>query len=156
MPLQINRDGRIESIEVKIPAGVKEGSRVRIRGRGQSSNGRAGDLYIITKVQPHEFYRREEMDVYVDVPISVYEALLGTKVEVPTLDGPVTLTIPAGTSSGAKLRLKDRGIHRAAVKGDQYCVVKIVVPRDLDSQDRETIESLRAKYPVNPRADLKW
>lgn len=156
LPLQINRDGRVETIEVKIPAGVKDGSRVRIRGRGQEVNGRHGDLYIITKIQPHQYFRREDMDVYIDVPISMYEALLGTKVEVPTLDGPVQLTIPPGTSSHAKLRIKERGIHRGGHKGDQYCVIKIVVPKEIDSRDRELIEEWRRKYPLNPRADLRW
>lgn len=156
LPIQLNRDGRIETIEVKIPAGVKDGSRVRIRGRGQQVNGRAGDLYIITRVQPHPYFRREDMDVYLDVPISLYEALLGTKVEVPTLDGPVQLTLPPGTSSHTRLRIKDRGIHRGGKKGDQYCVVKIAVPREVDSADREKIEEMRSKYPLDPRKDLKW
>ena len=154
--LQLNRDGQIETIEVKIPAGVKDGSRVRIRGRGQQVNGRAGDLYIITRVQPHPYFRREDMDIYLDVPISFDEAMLGTKIEVPTLDGPVQLTLPPGTSSHTKLRIKDRGIHRGAKKGDQYCVVKIVVPRELDSRDRELIDEMRSKYPLDPRKDLKW
>src|SRR5256885_798955 len=82
------------------------GSRIRIRGRGQHANGEPGDLYIITGVQPHPLFRRDGLDVYLEVPISVYDALLGTKVQVSTLDGPVTLSIPAGTSGGSKLRIK--------------------------------------------------
>src|SRR5436305_1166536 len=86
----LSDDGKLETIDVKVPAGVKEGSRVRIKGRGQHiPNGEAGDLFIVTKVLPHPYFRREGIDIYVDVPISLYEALLGTKVEVPTLDGPV-------------------------------------------------------------------
>lgn len=156
LSLQINRMGKPETIEVKIPAGVKDGSRVRIRGRGQTINGRTGDLYIITKVQPHEYFRREGMDIYLDVPISMFEALNGTRVEVPTLDGTITLTIPPGTSSHAKLRIKDRGIHRGSQKGDQYCVVKVVVPRELNENDRKTLEEMQAHYSLNPRSDLKW
>src|SRR5688500_14019849 len=125
LPLQINRDGKLETIEVKIPAGVKDGSRVRIRGRGQqSAGGESGDLYIVTQVHPHPYFRREGLDVVLDVPVSMYEALLGTKVEVPTLEGPVTLTSPPGTSSGAKLRIKGRGIERSEEKGDQLVVIK--------------------------------
>ncbi len=156
LPLQLNRDGRIETIEVKIPAGVKDGSRVRIRGRGQHVNGRYGDLYIITRVQPHPYFRREDMDIYLDVPISMYEAVLGTKIEVPTLDGPVQLTLPPGTSSHTKLRIKDRGIHRGDKKGDQYCVIRIVTPKEVDSRDRELIAEMQRKYPLDPRKDLKW
>jgi len=149
--LQINRDGRLETIDVKIPPGVKEGSRVRIRGRGQQIDGRAGDLYIITHVTPHAYFRREDLDVYYELPISMYEALLGTKVDVPTLDGPVTLTIPPGTSSGAKLRLRGRGVERSGKKGDQIVVTKVMVPRDLDAEDRKAIEAMARKHPVNPR-----
>ena len=93
LPIQINRDGKVETIDVKIPAGVKDGSRIRIRGRGQYGPGGAGDLYIITQVTPHAYFRREDLDVMLDVPLSMYEALLGTKVEVPTLEGPVTVTM---------------------------------------------------------------
>ena len=86
----------------------------------------------------------------------MYEALLGTKVSVPTLDGPVTLTIPPGTSGGAKLRIKGRGIERGSEKGDQFVEVRVVVPKGLDDTDKAEIEKLAAKYPVNARADVGW
>ena len=157
LPLQINRDGRLETIDVKIPAGVKDGSRVRIRGKGQQSpGGESGDLYIITRVLPHPYFRREGLDILLDLPISMWEAIMGTKVEVPTLEGPVTMTIPPGTSSGAKLRIKGRGIERGKECGDQYVIPRIIVPRDLDEDDRKTIQELAKKHPLNPRADLKW
>jgi curved DNA-binding protein len=156
LPLQITRDGRGESIEVKIPPGVKEASRIRIRGLGHQANGFTGDLYIITHIHPHPYYRREEMDVVLDLPISLYESLLGTKVQVPTLDGPITLTIPPGTSGGARLRIRGRGVERGGQKGDQLVVIKVIVPRDIDPADRRTIETLAEKYPVNARADIRW
>jgi len=156
LPLQISRDGRIETIDVKIPAGVKDGSRIRIRGRGQQGMGGAGDLYIITKVNPHPYFRREELDILLDVPLSMYEALLGTKVDVPTLEGPVTITIPPGTSSGAKLRIKGRGIEREEEKGDQFVVIRVMVPKDLDAEDKAAIQKLAEKHPLNPRADVRW
>src|SRR5262249_41546956 len=109
-----------------------------------------------TAVHQHPYFRREGLDVLVDVPISVYEALLGTKVEVPTLDGPVTLTIPPGTSSHAKLRIKGRGVERAGEKGDQLCVVKIVVPKNLDDEDKTLVERLANKHPIDARAEMKW
>jgi DnaJ-class molecular chaperone len=157
LPLQINRDGKLETIDVKVPAGVKDGSRVRIRGRGQQViGGEAGDLYIVTKVLPHPYFRREGLDIYVDVPISLYEAIQGTKVDVPTLDGSVTLTIPPGTSSGAKLRIKGRGIERGGDKGDQYVVVKVIVPKTMDDESKELLKQIEAKNPVNARADIQW
>src|SRR5262249_379895 len=138
------------------PAGVKDGSRIRIKGRGQHTDGEPGDLYIITSVQPHPYFRRDGLDVYLDVPISIYEALLGTKVQVPTLDGPVTVTVPPGTSSHAKLRIKGRGIERGNEKGDQYVQVKVVVPKGLDDEDKSIAEKLAKKHPINARTDLPW
>ena len=157
LPLQITRGpGQTETIEVKIPPGVKDGSRIRIKGRGEQTGGEPGDLFIITHVQPHPYFRREGLDIYLDLPLSAYEAMLGTKVQVPTLDGPVTVTVPPGAGSGAKLRIKGRGVERGSEKGDQYVIVKIAVPKDLDEEDRKLIEQLAAKHPVNARADVKW
>jgi DnaJ-class molecular chaperone len=157
LPLQITRGpGQSETIEVKIPPGVKEGSRIRLKGRGEQTGGEPGDLFIITRVQPHPYFRRENLDIYVDVPVSVYEALLGGRVEVPTLDGPVTVTIPAGASSGSKLRIKGRGVERGGEKGDEYAVLKVVVPKNLDDEDKKLVEKLQAKHPLEARADVKW
>jgi DnaJ-class molecular chaperone len=157
LPLQINRDGKLETIDIKIPAGVKDGSRVRIRGKGQQSpGGEAGDLFIVTRVHEHPYFRREGLDILLDVPISLYEALLGTKIDVPTLEGPITLTLPPGTSSGSKLRIKGRGIHRGTEQGDQFVIPRVVVPKNLDDEDKAALEKLRAKHPLNPRADLHW
>ncbi len=161
LPLQIDRDGQVETIDVKVPPGVKDGSRVRVRGRGQQvPDGINGDLFIVTAVQPHPYYRRDGGDVYLDLPLSLYEACLGTKVTVPTLDGPVTLTVPPGTGSGAKLRIKGRGIAvggaRGEDRGDQFVQVRVLVPKDLDADDRAAVEALSAKHPINARADLPW
>jgi DnaJ-class molecular chaperone len=157
LPLQINRDGQIETIEIKIPPGVSDGSRIRIKSRGQQSpTGDHGDLYIITRVQPHPYFRREGLDIYLDLPISLYEAVFGAKIDVPTLDGPVQLSIPPGTNSGAKLRIKGRGIERNAEKGDQFVVTKIVIPKDLDDSDKQILKEIEKKHPLNPRADVRW
>jgi DnaJ-class molecular chaperone len=156
LPLQINRDGKIETIDIHIPAGVKDGSRVRVKGRGHPGMGEAGDLFIITHVTPHAYFRREGLDVYLDCPISLYEAAQGAKVDVPTLEGRRTLTIPPNTSGGVKLRIKGHGIQRGEEKGDQIVVTKIVMPKQLDKEDHEAIERLAAKHPVNARADVGW
>lgn len=157
LPLQISGGGGIETIDVKVPAGVKDGSRVRIKGRGEHSHaGERGDLFIVTSVHPHPYYRRDGMDVLLDLPISLYESLLGAKVEVPTLDGPVTLTIPPGTSSGAKLRIRGRGIERAGEKGDQYVLPRVIVPKKLEETDLEAIRQMQSKHPVDARADSPW
>jgi DnaJ-class molecular chaperone len=153
----VERDGRPETIEFKIPAGVKDGSRIRLRGQGQPApGGPPGDLYIVPTIRPDPIYRADGLDVYVVLPLSLYEACLGTKVTVPTLDGPLTLTIAPGTSSGAKLRIRGRGIERGEEKGDQFIEVRVAVPKDLDDADRAAVEAIAAKHPLNPRADLPW
>jgi curved DNA-binding protein len=156
LPLQINRDGKLETIDIKIPAGVKDGSRVRVKGRGQQTGGEPGDLYIVTSVQPHRYFRRDGLDIYLDLPISLHEAVNGAKIDVPTLDGVRTLTIPPGTSSGAKLRIKGHGIQRGEEKGDQFVVTKIMLPKGLDDEDRKAINAIAARHPMNARADVGW
>jgi|SRR5687768_2219195 DnaJ-class molecular chaperone len=157
LSLSIDRgNGRSETIDIKIPAGVKDGSRVRIKGRGEQGGGEPGDLFIITSVKAHPYFRREDLDVLLDVPISVWESFQGTRVAVPTLDGPVTLTVPPGTSSHAKLRIRERGVFRGNEKGDQLCVIRVIVPKNLDDEDRKTIEKLAAKHPLQARADARW
>jgi DnaJ-class molecular chaperone len=156
LPLQINRDGKVETIEVKVPPGVTDGSRVRIKGLGEQNGGEPGDLYILTTLHPHPYFRRDGLDVLVDVPVSLYEALLGAKVDVPTLDGKVTMTIPPGTTGGAKLRVKGKGIHRGSEQGDQFVIVKIILPKSLDDSDKDLIQKLAAKHPIDPRTDFPW
>jgi DnaJ-class molecular chaperone len=156
LPLQINRGGKLEVIDVKIPPGVKDGSKIRLRGKGEDHGGGPGDLYIITNVQPHPYYRRNGLDILLDVPISVYEALLGTKVEVPTLDGKVTVTIPPGTNSHAKLRIKGRGVKKGDQQGDQYAVVKVIIPKNLNADEQDIVHNLQTQHPVDARKDVKW
>ena len=157
LPLRMQGGGQTESIEIKIPAGVKDGSRVRVKGKGQPSPaGPPGDLFVVVTVSPHPYFRRDGLDILLDLPLSLYEAMLGTKVTVPTLDGPVTLTIPPGTSSHAKLRIKERGVFRGDEKGDQFVVTKLIVPKEVTAEEKKLIEQLAGKHPVNARADLKW
>jgi DnaJ-class molecular chaperone len=147
-----------ERIDVKIPPGVANGSRVRVRGKGSpgQSGVPPGDLYIVTRVASHPYYRREGHDIYIDLPISAPEAMLGAKVEIPTLDGPTVLTVPPGASSGTKLRLKGKGIEnaRTQTRGDQYVVVKVAVPKSLSPRGRELAEQLQEADPYNPRENL--
>jgi curved DNA-binding protein len=156
LTLKVDREGKVETLDVKIPPGVKEGSRVRIKGRGQQTDGEPGDLFIVTSVLPHRYFRRDGLDVLLDLPISMYEAVLGRKISVPTLDNTVTLTIPPGTSSGAKLRIKGHGIERAGEKGDQLVIIKVMVPKDIDEDGRKVIADLEKRYPLDARADLRW
>jgi DnaJ-class molecular chaperone len=133
------RSGGGKTVEVNLPAGVETGARLRVPGQGGSApkSGHAGDLYLDIVVRPDPHLRRNDDDVELTLPLTLGEAVLGTQLEVPTLDGTVRLSVPAGTSSGAKLRLRGKGIGRPdGSRGDQLCRVEIVVPR-LKPDDRE-------------------
>jgi len=149
---------RDEMVSVRIPPGVADGGRIRLRGKGGEGRGGApsGDLFARIRVRPHRYFRREGRDLYVDLPITVGEATLGAKIEVPTLDGRVTLTVPPGTDSGARLRLRGKGVpHPSGGKpGDLYVVAQIRVPRDLTPAAAEKLRELARFDPRDPRRDL--
>ena len=149
---------KAETIDVKIPAGVREGSKVRVKGKGSPGPGGRGDLYIVTHVRPHPYFRSEGRDIYVDVPISIVEAALGAKVDVPTIDGLTTMTIPPGVSSSQRLRLRGKGIAAAdgRGRGDQYVVVKIVAPREVSARGSEILRQFESVEKPNPRGDVPW
>ncbi len=149
-----------ESLQVKIPAGVNDGSRIRLSGKGApgSQRGPTGDLYIVVKVSKHQHFRREGDDIYLDVPISLTEAALGAKIVIPTVDGKTNLTIPGGIESGQKLRLTNKGADhlKGGGRGDQFVVIKIVPPKKLEGRAKELMEELAEIQVENPRADKEW
>ncbi|MBW3538650.1 MAG: J domain-containing protein [Planctomycetes bacterium] len=157
--LALEREGRTERINVKIPAGIDDGKTIRLAGQGQPGpgGGPAGDLLLTIRVAPHPWFRREGSDLYVDVPITPSEAVLGAKVEAPTLgEGNVTVTVPPASSSGRKLRLRGKGVTDAKTgqRGDQFVVIKIVVPAQADDETQRLYRELAARSPENPRAGL--
>jgi molecular chaperone DnaJ len=150
---------RADTIEIRIPAGVQTGSRVRVPGRGNAGTAGEppGDLYIITDVQPHPFFDRRGDDIYTTVPITVTEAALGSKIEVPTIDGRSLLRVPPGTNSGQKLRLREKGVpsvRKHGQRGDQYVELQVFVPKPVDERVRELLKELEKIAPEDPRKDL--
>jgi molecular chaperone DnaJ len=150
---------RADTIEIRIPAGVQTGSRVRVPGRGNAGTAGEppGDLYIITDVQPHPFFDRRGDDLYTTVPITVTEATLGAKIEVPTIDGRSLLRVPPGTNSGQKLRLREKGVPSVRTpgqRGDQYIELQVMVPKPVDERVRELLKELEKIAPEDPRKDL--
>ncbi len=158
LQLELSGGRRSETIEVRIPAGVRPGQRIRVRGKGQPGSGRraAGDLFVRCEVSPHPYFRRDSDDLYLEVPVSIVEAALGAKVDLPTPDGPRTVTIPPGTSSGSKLRLAGLGMPnpKGEGRGDFYAVVKIVAPASLTPLQRESLQALAESGLGNPRSGL--
>ncbi len=138
---------RPETFDVRIPAGVDTGSRVRVPGKGNAgfNGGAPGDLYIVTEVEAHPVFERKGDNIYVKVPVTFTEAALGAKVEVPTIDGPSTIKIPPGTQSGQKLRLRGKGapsLRATGMRGDEFVEVQVAVPRVADERTKEILREL--------------
>lgn len=157
--LTLQRGGKVERLTVNIPAGIESGRVIRLAGQGEpgAGGGPAGDLLATVHVAPHPYFRRDGSDLFVDVPLTIPEAALGAKVEVPTLsDGLVTVTIPPATSSGAKLRLKGKGLLNKTTgeRGDQYVVVKISIPKPLNAAAKSLLEQLATAQPHEPRSGM--
>ena len=145
-----------KDIEVKIPAGIASGQQIRLKGQGwPSANGRAGDALITVNVAPHPLFKPDGSDLRLDLPITLYEAALGGKVRVPTLDGAVELAIPPDTNSGRTFRLKGKGLKAKSGAGDLLATVRIVMPEHTDDAFKDMMKSWSDKKPYNPRGDLE-
>jgi DnaJ-class molecular chaperone len=144
-----------KEVEVKIPAGLDEGQQIRLKGQGLAGpGGRNGDLLITVSVTPHPLFQRDGADLRLDLPVTLYEAVLGGKVRVPTLDGTVELAIPAGTNSGRTFRLKGKGYPGKERKGDLMASVRIVLPDGHDPDLEELMRKWRETKPYDPRKDM--
>ncbi len=143
------------TINVKIPAGIASGKKIRLSGQGKSGGGgKSGDLYLEVNVAPHRYFRLEEKDVYLDLPIAPWEAALGAKVTVPTLAGKINLTIPAGARSGQKMRLKGRGLP-GKEPGDEFVVLQIIVPPADSDKAKKLYQQMAEEMAFNPRESLE-
>jgi molecular chaperone DnaJ len=154
-------EGRVrktETIDVRIPPGVANGGRVRVPGKGNAGTmgAPAGDLYLRVVVRPHDFFERKGNDLYTKVPVTVAEASLGAKIEVPTIDGRSLVRIPPGTNSGRTLRLKEKGVPhgKSGARGDQYVEIQVIVPEPTDERVRTLMKELEEIAPADPRKDL--
>ena len=154
-------DGRIsktETVDVRIPPGAQQGSRLRVAGKGNAGTfgAPAGDLYITVRVEPHPFFRRDGDDIEITVPIRIDEAGLGTKIEVPTIDGRALLKIPQGTKNGQKFRLREKGVlnARSGSRGDQIVEVSVQAPVVQDERTKELLREYAGLHPDDPRADI--
>jgi len=153
------QSGKTETIRVKIPAGIEDGKKIRVRGQGEPGprRGEPGDILITIRVAPHPCFTRRGNHLHVKVPVTVAEAALGAKVDVPTPRGTVTLSVPAGSSSGAKLRVKGHGVApKQGTPGDLLAEVQIVLPKELGEADRQLIRQFDERHSLDPRAKLKW
>src|SRR6202043_2409539 len=144
-----------KELDVKIPAGVTAGQQIRLKGQGETAAGhRPGDLLITVSIAPHAFFRVDGSDLRVDLPITLYEAVLGGKVRVPTLGSAVELSIPKNTSSGRTFRLKGKGLPKTGGSGDLFVTTRIMLPDGNDSELEALMQKWRDGHPYNPRSDL--
>ena len=149
---------RTESVEVRIPPGARNGSRLRVPGKGNAGTlgAPAGDLYITTRVEDHPFFHREGDNIEIKLPLAVWEAGLGAKIEVPTIDGRAQLKIPQGTKNGQRFRLRDKGVlnSRTGQRGDQIVEVAVEAPDPRDERTRELLREMSKLHPEDPRAGV--
>ncbi|SHJ88216.1 DnaJ domain-containing protein [Bradyrhizobium lablabi] len=144
-----------KELNVKIPAGVAAGQQIRLKGQGESGPGhRTGDLLITVNIAPHPFFKVDGSDLRIDLPITLYEAVLGGKVRVPTLTGAVELSIPKNTSSGRTFRLKGKGLPKSGGAGDLFVTTRIMLPDGNDAELETLMQKWRDGHPYNPRSDL--
>jgi len=151
--------GKVDTLDVKIPAGIADGAKIRLRGQGNEGahGGKPGDILLTIRIAPHAYYRRRDNDLTVRVPVTLAEAALGAKVDVPTPTGTVSVRIPAGTSSGKKLRLKGKGITpKTGEPGDLFVEVLIVLPEQLADETLTAIRNHEQDKPADPRRELAW
>ncbi len=154
-------DGRVshpETVEVRIPPGAQQGSRLRVAGKGNAGThgAAAGDLYITVRVEDHPFFRRDADDILITVPVRIDEAGLGTKIEVPTIDGRAQLKIPQGTKNGQKFRMREKGVQnsRTSARGDQIVEIVIQAPEVHDERTKELLREYATLNPADPRAEI--
>ncbi|MEN1729664.1 MAG: DnaJ C-terminal domain-containing protein, partial [Pseudomonadota bacterium] len=147
---------RGQELEVRIPEGVTEGQQIRLRGQGDPgiNGGPAGDLYLEVGIRAHRQFELEGRDVLLQLPVAPWEAALGTEVTVPTLSGRIRLKVPAGSSSGKRFRLKGRGLP-GRVAGDQYVILKVVVPEARTERQKALYEELEKEYAFDPRSEME-
>jgi curved DNA-binding protein len=142
-------------LKVKVPQGVMDGERIRLKGQGRPgfNGGAAGDLYLHIRVVPHPLFDVSGHDVTITVPLAPWEAALGAKITVPTLEGKISLTIPANTQSGHKMRLKGKGLKTKTLTGDMYAVVKVVMPTEASEEGKRMWKELAASEAFEPRKE---
>lgn len=151
--------GKLETLTAKYPAGIEDGKKIRLRGQGDAGPGGGpnGDLLIRIQVEPHKYFKRNGKDLEVQVPVTLAEAMLGGSVDVPTPGGTVTMKIPAGSSSGRRLRVRGQGVPDSkGSPGDLYVVLQIVVPEHPTDELKSVVEAFAEAHPEDPRKDLRW
>jgi DnaJ-class molecular chaperone len=153
------QEGQLETIRVKIPAGIEDGKKIRLRGQGEAGagDGPPGDILLTIRVSPHPFFRRTGNRLDVRVPVTLSEAAQGATIDVPTPQGTISLKVPPNTSSGKRLRIKGHGVRPTnQPAGDLFAEIQIVLPDNLTGEERKQLAEISNRYPQRPRSELRW
>ena len=149
---------KVRNVDIKIPAGIKDGGKIRITGEGNpgTGGGPSGDLYLVVNIEPHNFFTRKGSDLHCEVPVNLKEAYKGGKIDVPTFDGKINVKLPAKTQGGKTLRLKGKGMPklRGGGNGDLYIKTKLVLPDKLSLSQKKKFDEFLKKYDENPRKNI--
>lgn len=150
--------GKRETVTVRIPAGIEDGTKMRLRGQGEAGGrgGPAGDLLLTVRVDEHPHFQRRGKNLYLRVPVSLAEAALGAKIEVPAPSGVISVMVPPGSSSGTKLRIRGQGVPSEQGRGDLIVELQVALPKNLDPESLEAIRGIDQRNPLQPRAGLRW
>ena len=156
--MSLQQEGRIRTVSVKVPKGIKDGGKVRVRGEGGKGarGSENGDLYLAIHILPHHYFTVKEADLYSEVPVTLTEAIFGAKIDIPTFEGYVSMKLPPSTQTGKTLRLKGKGMPKvkSAEYGDLYIKIKVVIPTDLTEEQKKYLFGFAKTYTENPRRDI--
>ncbi len=156
--ITLKKDEKVRTVTVKVPKGVKDGAKIRVKGEGGPGlrGGQPGDLYFIVKILPHHFFTVKEHDLYCEIPVTIKEAVLGASIDVPTFEGLVTVKVPPYTQAGKMLRLKGKGMPKLKGEGngDLYVKIKVLIPESLNSEQKKRFEEFAKIYDENPRKSI--
>jgi curved DNA-binding protein len=156
--LSLKKDMKVRTVTVKVPKGVKEGGKIRVKGEGGtgSGGGESGDLYFAVKILPHPFYIVRDSDLYCEVPVTITEAISGANINIPTFSGPLSVKLPPNTQTGKSLRLKGKGMPKIKGEGfgDLYAKVKVVIPENLTDEQKKRFDSFAKIYKEDPRQSI--
>ncbi|MDD5045365.1 MAG: J domain-containing protein [Candidatus Omnitrophica bacterium] len=155
---KLQKNGRVRTINVKIPGGIRDGGKIRVAGEGgvSQTGGKTGDLYLIVNITPDNFFTRKEDDLYCEVPVTIKEAFYGSKIDIPTFNGKVMVKVPPKTQGGKTLRLKGKGMPKlkSSGSGDLYAKIKLVLPEKLTSEQKKYFDKFASSYDENPRKNI--
>lgn len=155
--ITLRKGAKTETLTVKIPPGISDGTKLRLKGKGALSprSRHTGDLYVTVSIKPHPYFTRDGLDISLDVPVTILEAMAGAKIKIPTIHGPVTMTLPPHLIEGERFRLKEKGIHDGTHKmGDQYVKIRIALPSTLTKHAEQLLREFDRETPFNPRKNL--